>query len=467
MFYLLLVIPVIIYFNFFPLNEDTYWIMYSTQNMLSGATLYIDIIETNPPLIFLISIIPVSVAEYFSISLSTSYISFIILLVSLSAYLINKLFKEDINLSPLQVHLLSISIFFILLISPSGDFAQREHIMIIFLLPYIIMSMLRYKITFSKKLIIVVVLFSLFGFNLKPHFFLIFLTIEVIYLLKFKDFCSLLRLENILIVGSGFLYVGFIAMFFREYITFIIPLALEAYTDVFNQSLGRLFLHYDILFGIFVIVYISLFALKKERFEFYILFSVMGSFLIIYLIQSKGWHYHLLPFFMITLLNIVYGIVIYVEHKVYKYAGIGIVFVVMILYNNMYFNRYSRLNTLLGDLKKDVPVVVFTMEMAMGLPLVIQNRQQWASRFLSLWMLPSTLNNKSIKKYVLDSVYSDLKKFQPMYIIFPTYYDDTKYYKYFIQNSDAIKSFMTTNYTLKKNSEFEVYKKNRTGSNNL
>ena len=180
----LLLCTIFTYFSIYPLNEDAYWIIYSTKYILDGGRLYIDIIETNPPLIFIISMIPVSISELLSVSLTSVYILFVILLSFLSSYLIYKVLIYSKLFSKKIANYITFGTLFILLIVPSGDFAQREHFMMIFVLPYIIMSMFRDRVVFSKKLLFVVSLFATLGFNLKPHFYLLFIVIEIFIIFK-------------------------------------------------------------------------------------------------------------------------------------------------------------------------------------------------------------------------------------------------------------------------------------------
>ncbi len=458
----LLLSVIVTYFTFYPLNEDTYWIMYSTGYMLDGGKLYIDIIETNPPLIFMISAIPVSIAELFSCSLSVSYIFFTIILSFLSSYLIYKILIYSKLFSQKVVNYITFGTLFILLIVPSGDFAQREHFMMIFVLPYIVMSMFRDRVIFSKGLLSIVSIFAIFGFNLKPYFYLLFIVIEIVIMLKNRKINLLNQLPLYIIASSGVIYLFIIYIFFPQYYSFGIPLALEAYTGVFNKTFVELLSKLDILFAFICIVYIFIFVKLAKKFDLFIIYISMIMLLIVYLLQQKGWHYQLLPFLMTTVFLMLYTMTVYIQKKDYKFIGIHIIILGTIIYYGMYYNRFLKLNTFLSTLDKHVHVVVYSTEMAMGLPLVVQNSQKWGSRFLSLWMLPKILSEKKesdLKKYFIKAIRDDLNYFQPRYIIFPTYYDKGPYYNYLVENSQDIDKVFHTRYYEMENQYFKVLKR--------
>lgn len=460
--YIATIVPVVIYFNIYPLNEDSYWIIYSTEYMLKGATLYIDIVETNPPLIFLISMLPVKVAHYFSLQMTTVYIAYVTLLSFFSYHLVRQLLLESKRFNSVQTELISYMSLVVLLLVPSGDFAQREHFMVIFVLPYIIMSMLNERRSFTSTTVVSVALFAALGFNLKPHFFLLFIILELLHVRKMGSLKYIFRKEIFIISISALVYLLFIYVFFREYIDFAIPLAIEAYSGVFNGSFTGLIFNYDMMFGLISIVYIAIFAYKRERSDLTTLLLAILGFLTIYFMQHKGWHYHILPFTMITTFSVLYVMVVYIKREDYKFLGIWVVVLIMILNQNIYVNRFTKLHETLSKMQKNVPVVIYTTQMAMGLPIVVRNSQEWASRFLSLWMLPKISfhpEDSFFKKYLLEAIYDDLKKFKPEYIIFPTYYDDMPYYDFFVNHSPLIKGIIVKEYTKQENKYFEIYER--------
>jgi len=114
-----------IYFYNYPLNEDSVWIVYSTLKMLNGATLYIDIVEVNPPLIFLLNTIPVYLGELIGMKITIAYVIFTLFLSIVSLYLSNLIFKANKKFSQTQYYLLQIALLFTLVILPSKEFGER------------------------------------------------------------------------------------------------------------------------------------------------------------------------------------------------------------------------------------------------------------------------------------------------------------------------------------------------------
>ena len=90
---------VVLFFNYFPLNEDSKWILHCADEMTKGAILYVDKIDVNPPLIFIYSIFAVFISKITFLSLINSYILLVILIICFSLYLcwkiLDDIFKDD------------------------------------------------------------------------------------------------------------------------------------------------------------------------------------------------------------------------------------------------------------------------------------------------------------------------------------------------------------------------------------
>ncbi len=64
----LTVVAAALFFPWFALNHDTSWYLLSTNNWLDGASLYRDIMEISPPLVFYHTVPSVLVSRCLGIS---------------------------------------------------------------------------------------------------------------------------------------------------------------------------------------------------------------------------------------------------------------------------------------------------------------------------------------------------------------------------------------------------------------
>jgi len=448
-----------IYFYNYPLNEDSVWIIYSTQNMLHGATLYTDIVETNPPLIFLLNTIPLFFAKLMTISITHSYIIFVFLLICISLYLSNIIFKANSNISTSQRYLLQTALLVSLSILPSGDFGEREHLFIIFIFPYILMMMFQDKIKLSKKETIFISLFSVLGFNIKPYFFFTFIIAETIYFLYHRSIKTLFRTQTLIIGISGFVYLGIIYIFFIEYYDVLLPLVISSYSDAFKKSFFDLILFHIndlMLISIFTISTL-IFVYKRKQLDLSMLLSLIYSLVILYFYQQKGWHYHLLPAFILTSFSFFYILIVYINKENYKFTALGAILILLISFENRYINRYQYISNILNNFKPHSKVLILSTDIARGLPLVVQSHHLWCSRFPSLWMLPKVAKDpskRSLQNYMNNAIYKDMLKYKPDYII-----TDQFVYNYTIKEYEPLTDLIEKKYKKLQNSTNLVYKR--------
>lgn len=154
LYVLFITFSVTLYFKFYPLNVDSTWILHCAKEMLNGSTLYVDMIDVNPPIIFIYSTVAVLFSKITSISLIISYIFIILVLIFTSLYIVVRILEKINNLSKNDLRLFSYFLFFSLTILISYNFGQREHLLIIFIFPYFIATLFKIKMNIKFRLII-------------------------------------------------------------------------------------------------------------------------------------------------------------------------------------------------------------------------------------------------------------------------------------------------------------------------
>ncbi len=445
LFYSFLLLTLLyIYFNNFPLNVDSTWILHGAKQILSGTTLYSELPALNPPLIYVYSTIPVLFSKLLPFNEKVLYILLLILLTVVSLYLslkiLSQLYKTNTKL--LRVYLYALG--FILILSPIPSFGEREHLLIIFTTPYILSMIYRNKISLDKMTLIAISTFAIFGFNLKPHFFLLFLISELILIINQKNIKAILRIDFFIIALSGPFYLLFIYIFFYGYYSVGIPLAIEIYTISFNKSILDMLYNLDTLFLLFILLLWFIIRRKKFYYEELNFFGLICISLIIYLIQQKGWTYHRIPIFMINYIFLTHILLNLMKSSNFIKIVVSVIFIeliLMIIYLNILsVPRYKVLEQLVQSLPKNTTIQTISMDVAMGQSLLRED-QKWASRFGGLIMLNKLIkepNNLKFKSYLFNSIIEDLNKYKPDYIIFCGKYTRFNYYEYFQQNQTLL-----------------------------
>lgn len=156
----------------YTFNHDASYLLYAARRLLSGATLYVDIPEINPPLIVWINV-PVSwLAAHTGMADALAFRCVILALgivsVAWSALLLRK------SLAPGQWWSWLAFGFFAALVVPGYDFGQREHIALICTLPYLAEAARRSEGHAASRLVQAgVAALAIVGLALKPHFLLV------------------------------------------------------------------------------------------------------------------------------------------------------------------------------------------------------------------------------------------------------------------------------------------------------
>src|SRR3954447_24205966 len=120
-----------------PLNHDVAALLQFAERMLHGERLYVDLVDINPPAIFLLDAVPVALAEALRLPVVPTFIAAVLALCAvsfgLSIRLLNRLGDGK---RPLGALLWPAVLAFVLVAYPLHSFGQREHLLLVFTLPY-------------------------------------------------------------------------------------------------------------------------------------------------------------------------------------------------------------------------------------------------------------------------------------------------------------------------------------------
>ncbi|PLY04814.1 MAG: hypothetical protein C0625_15660 [Arcobacter sp.] len=436
-----------IYFLNFPLNVDSTWILYSAERLLLGDLLFVEPSNADLPINFFYSAFCVILSKFLPFSVANIYIIFVLLIIATSLFLSYKIllkvypFRGD----TIRYYLYILSISFTVFVLP--DFGERGHLFIVSLIPYILMMMNKDTIKLENKFIVLISLLAAFGFNIKPHFVLVLLSIELIYLIHKKKISLLFRLDIYIIAFISIIHLFILLYMFPQWLNFSIPLSLNAYANAFNKPLDVLIFQLDIILLFISLILWIAFSKREFNLPIKILFTVLITTLAIYLIQQKGWFYHRLPLFITTILFI-----IYISLQIKNFSKIYIIgflpFIISIFINNIQSHpRFNNLEKILNSLPKGNAIHILSSDIAQGQALLVKNKQQWASRFSAFFMTKAVVveKNEFVKKYLFESLEKDIYKFKTDNIIFCKDYNNFNYYN-FIRSNKIINTLLTKHY---------------------
>lgn len=211
------------------LNHDSSWYLVSTDWLLDGAKLYVDVVEINPPLAFYQTMPPVWLARLLGSDPGAIYVAYITLL-ALLASLWSFALLRGAALEARQKTALMIAIAAVLFVLPIGEFGQREHFMLIFALPFLLAQILRPALPDTGPGHgIALGLVAALGLLLKPYFLLIPAAIGLMRLVEERSLAPFRDPAMLALAAAACGYLGFIWLVHPEYFTAIVPIARVVY----------------------------------------------------------------------------------------------------------------------------------------------------------------------------------------------------------------------------------------------
>ncbi|MGH6946753.1 MAG: hypothetical protein ACREDZ_05450 [Kiloniellales bacterium] len=435
-----------------PINHDSAWYLIATARWLDGAELYRDIIEINPPLAFFLTAPPAALAKSLDLLPATAFVLYVFLLIALSLLLIWRILCHLSRSDGLTRQSLLAAALCALTLLPGGDFGQREHLMVIFALPYVALLAARVRGGQpSPSLSLFIGFWAALGFGLKPHFLLVPAALEIYQFLRTRNCCLVLRPETITLAGSLIAYIVIVVIATPDYVTTIIPYGRSVYfafetdpSDILRNA------QFSILLPLLLA---CAYAGERRKMQDRTLpdtfFLTSLCFLAIYHVQAKGWAYHLYPSLAMMFLA---GIACFqsvteaadeswpqtkAQWCLQRYVLVCVVPLLLLIDAQLIRGRYTN-----AFLETFTPIVrehasgssfyVFSAYVSATYPLALYEDVRAVSRYPALWLLPGLARQQAgesaglkaqkhlheeITRFAIDTVIDDLQRDPPSLII--------------------------------------------------
>jgi hypothetical protein len=375
------------------INPDCGWLISATGRWLAGERLYVDVIETNPPLVIYLTAIPLLIGQKFGFNPVDSFVVFVAALSAISAI---------ISVSKVESKPLSYWLIFALILIPAVNFGQREHFFLIFATPYF-MQLFR-----ERKPSILLAIFAAIGFALKPYFLIFWLFAVLFSKVKIFD------ITNFII---GFLLAGYAA-----YVYFCVPQYMDLlpsllkYYNAFALPLNTVLLSVGVALS-FYLIPLLVFAVKyPKEFDYQLKFisALFFAAMICAVAQLKGWSNHQLPaYFFGGVLALLITLKTYPKRKeLWGKVIIAISALILLVQLGLgAFGNY-RVATKLNDKELSSLVEVLDMYATQGYvynlgfdlpdlyPALNYSSAKSSSRYGHLWMLPGIYENMQLQNGV-------------------------------------------------------------------
>ncbi len=281
-----------------PINHDTAVLLYISKLWLEGGRLYVDAIDINTPLVFVLHLLPEALAKLTGLGGPTVLVALLGLGILASFQTCRTVLAASLEpYRAFSAALLPVLLLFLLIVFPNYMFTQREHIMMVLGMPYLLVASARAGGTdMPRRLRIATGLMAGLGFAMKPYFLAFPLLVEL-YVLSRRGFRSTATDAapwSVLAVCVA--HALFAVLVTPEYFTQVLPMAQDFYsrvadTDLFDLATGTNLAAPTIILPLLGIV--AFWGVRSHLSRVIFLAGVAG--LISAYAQGKGWPYHALP----------------------------------------------------------------------------------------------------------------------------------------------------------------------------
>ena len=376
-----------------PANTDVSWLLTVAERVLDGQRLYVDVIETNPPMAVLTYAPGVAIGRALGIPAEMVIDGLVFVAIFASLGIAAWILKDFPLPNGLSGWLLAWLAFVILAVLPTKVFGQREHIAVVELLPALALYAIRMTgRTPPWPAIMAAGIGAGLALSFKPHFAIGILCGLAALAIHARSWRILLGPENFMAAAIVGAYALCIIAFYPEFLSLIAPLVRDIYIMVGSSPLEMITAP---AIPIWAALVFSAIVLRSGRIDATLLLLLATSFgfAIAFMVQRKGWPYHSYPMIAFAMLGLGYALVMRRPFDralgMFAAATLVIAFVQSILWFNWSFDKAFDARPLWTSVARLGPhpkILAITAEPGLGLPLTRALEGTWVSRQQGLWV---------------------------------------------------------------------------------
>lgn len=388
-------------------SPDTGFLLDEAARVLDGSRLYVDLIDMNPPLIVVLNMAAVWLARWLGVSEILMYrlgcTAGLLVTLTLSLWLLRRLLPDHLVLRRVIALLLA----FVLFDLPGHDFGEREHLLLMSAVPYLLLAAARAagrEIPAPQAGLIG--LLAGIGLSIKPHFLLLWVAIEAYLRLRRRISPIAITPEAGALAGFLVLYGVATVVWVPEFIG-LVRLFAGAYSQFLYDPLWHLLVTgRGALLTVFALLAFAALRRHTRHPELLDVFAVSAlASLVAAAAQRKGFSYHLYPAFALGM--VLLGLVGWDARQsarsrirsVYLVISVSVVATVILVAcarnvaAAMRLNRgweevqLERLISAVRPRAQGQGVYVMSYHIGSGYPLINYSDARSASRFPQLWIL--------------------------------------------------------------------------------
>lgn len=404
-------------FFIYPIGHDQSSYLFEAQRLLSGIKPYgPHLAEVSPPLIIWFSVLPVLLGRW----LHGSPVFFFRLLVTAIvfgsiAWCVRILLRSAALSNSVAVGLLGCAILWVEFMIGPSDFGQREHLLIVLILPYLLATATGAvdRLSFTERCALGIAAGAAIWF--KPQNILVLVALELALLFRARSLRRVFTPEFLALVLTSSLILALVSVT-TPYLTATLPLLLDTYWAFGTMNTLALALslrNYMLLVAVMLLAILLLRNRLHDPATPLTLLACSVAASLAYDIQHTDWPYHAYPFRALLALAVAYLLIDLLYPVIGKFTSDSLLFrrtalvasalmaVLLcaiatnprILYPDPKRLQATELDRFLTQYQPSTTVYAFSTSEG-ALSSVYNHGLNWGSRFAHLWMLPAIIQNE-------------------------------------------------------------------------
>ena len=292
-----------------PLNHDVAAVLNFSERWLGGERLYSDLIDVNPPLVFVLNLIPAALERITPLD-GVAALQISVIAWGLLAWWMSLRVRDRAAEGAAERALLDV-LPALFLFAGGYDFGQREHLMAVAALPYVLAAARR-ESGARPRMQVGSAVFAALAFALKPHFLAIPALVELAVFLGASRRGWRAALRRTLrdpvpwtMLGVWLIYLASLPLVFSDYLDVVVPLVWDFYLDLGGLTMWQVLL-VPRMGAILALLAPMLWITLRLGFRGgtalprMLALAALGA-LASAVAQHKGWSYHIVPIEHFTL----------------------------------------------------------------------------------------------------------------------------------------------------------------------
>lgn len=292
-----------------PFNVDVSWWLIVGERVFDGQRLYLDILETNPPMAGSVYFLGVALARVIGLRSEVVTDALVFGLIAASVTLTWRLLRDSQVPGRSAAGPLAVWAIVLLGILPMYDFGQREHLALLFLMPALAILIRRANgEPVSLGAAFIAGISAAITMSFKPYFALGVGAAILAASVYARQWRILVAPENWIAGALVVAYAIWVYVAFPAYFTVIYPVVRDVYLLLTAPWLALALSGATMLWLAAVFAVLLLQRRRRPDAAIVVLLAASFGFAVAYFVQRKGWGYHAYSMVALSLMALGYAV---------------------------------------------------------------------------------------------------------------------------------------------------------------